>query len=331
MTRPPTPPPSRVERRYRTLLRLLPEWYRAGREEEMVSVYLDGGCRGPLDWPDFREWCAILALSTRAWLRGNSAAARRPMDWRDVVQRMALLGLVLQFGPAIFVLFQVFFVVRPGSIHLVNLVPTSQWWLELLVVLSATMTGPALWALIRNHRGWGRALAAVSATAAVLTLGFAISISGSTFVIVLLRSFTVWLTLAAVIVGFAEPSRRSSHSRGWLLAAGMSVTLTVLAVASQVGTAWVGVAVLVTGTLMCVATSLTRRRAAPPSVWPLVILPFAFQLLTASGFAASTVKIWGGQLGARLSPLTMIVLACVFAILLVALLARIQASRHASR
>ncbi|NUT46572.1 MAG: hypothetical protein HOV94_04515, partial [Saccharothrix sp.] len=59
---------SNLERRYRALLRILPAWYRAGREEEMVGIFL-ADRTDDLDlehgWPGWGETGATLALAVR--------------------------------------------------------------------------------------------------------------------------------------------------------------------------------------------------------------------------------------------------------------------------
>jgi hypothetical protein len=83
-----------LERRYRFVLRLLPRWYRAEREEEMVTAYLEytgepddaTGAR-----PLWGETASVAALSVR--LRLGSRA--RVLAWGDTVRLVALIGLFI--------------------------------------------------------------------------------------------------------------------------------------------------------------------------------------------------------------------------------------------
>ncbi|WP_367128228.1 hypothetical protein [Saccharothrix sp. HUAS TT1] len=81
---------SNLERRYRALLRLLPAWYRAEREEEMAGIFLADRTDG-LDlehgWPGWGEAGATLALSARVRL-----GARRPAG--TATRLLALTGLL---------------------------------------------------------------------------------------------------------------------------------------------------------------------------------------------------------------------------------------------
>ncbi|MGJ6964484.1 hypothetical protein ACSDR0_21475 [Streptosporangium sp. G11] len=92
-------PMSLLERRYRHWLRLLPASYRAGREEEMVSVFLEGSpgvsdADGPR--PRWSEIASVAALAVRVRLGGGGDAAPRFLAWGETVRLVALLGLGLQ-------------------------------------------------------------------------------------------------------------------------------------------------------------------------------------------------------------------------------------------
>jgi hypothetical protein len=88
-----------LEQRYRGLLRLLPASYRAEREEEMVSAFLDGAQRGETGLDDQRprwtEIASLMALALRLRLRlGGPGATPRAFLWGEAVRRAAVLGLV---------------------------------------------------------------------------------------------------------------------------------------------------------------------------------------------------------------------------------------------
>ncbi|TKK89748.1 hypothetical protein FDA94_07590 [Herbidospora galbida] len=85
-----------LESRYRRVLRLLPAAYRAEREEEMVSAFLDGA--GPADddarprWP---EIASVAALALRIRL-GGTGSTPRSRAWGRTVRLTALIGLAFQ-------------------------------------------------------------------------------------------------------------------------------------------------------------------------------------------------------------------------------------------
>ncbi|MFC4529690.1 hypothetical protein [Sphaerisporangium dianthi] len=89
---------SLLEKRYRYVLRLLPPSYRAEREEEMVSAFLEGAghLAGADDArPRWSEVASVAALSLRVRL-GGIGAAPRFLAWGEAVRLVAVLGLAFQ-------------------------------------------------------------------------------------------------------------------------------------------------------------------------------------------------------------------------------------------
>jgi hypothetical protein len=87
---------TKLERRYRMLLRVLPGWYRAEREEEMVGIFLadrDDELDLEHSWPGWSETWATLALAVRTRLAANAAPARA-IAVGNVVRLVAVLGLL---------------------------------------------------------------------------------------------------------------------------------------------------------------------------------------------------------------------------------------------
>jgi hypothetical protein len=87
---------SPLERRYRGLLRALPSWYRAHREDEMVTTFLAGRRDRDdreLGWPGWPETRAVLSLAvtTRIAVRQGPP---RAVALGCILRRAALLGLV---------------------------------------------------------------------------------------------------------------------------------------------------------------------------------------------------------------------------------------------
>jgi hypothetical protein len=84
-----------LERRYRTVLRLLPRSYRAEREEEMVAAYMESSGDVPdheNPYPRWGEVASVIALSTRVRL-GGAGAGPRYVAWGAAVRLVALVGL----------------------------------------------------------------------------------------------------------------------------------------------------------------------------------------------------------------------------------------------
>ncbi|MGW1289540.1 hypothetical protein ACWD4N_39305 [Streptomyces sp. NPDC002586] len=84
-----------LESRYRTVLRLLPAYYRREREEEMVETYLEDLDRDTLDQsrPALGEVASIAALAVRSRL--GAAGAPRPYVVLGSVARLFALAAVL--------------------------------------------------------------------------------------------------------------------------------------------------------------------------------------------------------------------------------------------
>jgi len=92
---------SKLERRYRRLLKVLPKWYRHDREEEMVGLFL-AGRTDELDlehsWPGWGETGAMLGLAVRTHLAAGSGMTSAPTKavWRgEVVRALGMIGLLL--------------------------------------------------------------------------------------------------------------------------------------------------------------------------------------------------------------------------------------------
>ncbi|MFC7615966.1 hypothetical protein ACFQV2_23245 [Actinokineospora soli] len=83
---------TRLERRYRALLRVLPRSYRAQREEEMVASFLDGrpgDLDGEYGWPGWPETAATVGLAVRTRVGDG-----------DAVRTAGLFGLLLGIAMA---------------------------------------------------------------------------------------------------------------------------------------------------------------------------------------------------------------------------------------
>jgi hypothetical protein len=94
-----------LERRYRLLLRVLPRWYRAVWEQDMVATFLAGveaevagdeqaDLVGEYGWPDRAEVVSVLALAVRLRLGGAPAYAQS-WAWGAAARRVALVVLLV--------------------------------------------------------------------------------------------------------------------------------------------------------------------------------------------------------------------------------------------
>ncbi|TMR96164.1 hypothetical protein [Nonomuraea basaltis] len=89
---------SLLEQRYRSVLRLLPAYYRAEREEEMVDAFMELSGEVPDEanpQPRWGEIASVLSLSLRVRL-GGAGASPRFVAWGEAVRLVALLGLGYQ-------------------------------------------------------------------------------------------------------------------------------------------------------------------------------------------------------------------------------------------
>ncbi len=92
-----------LERRYRRVLQLLPRYYRAQWERDMIGAFLDGWLTGDpeLDehinrvaWPGWAEVTCVAGLAARLYL-GGSAAPRRYFARGQAVRRAVLAVLLV--------------------------------------------------------------------------------------------------------------------------------------------------------------------------------------------------------------------------------------------
>ncbi|PJJ02962.1 hypothetical protein BX264_3328 [Streptomyces sp. 2333.5] len=91
-----------LEQRYRTVLRLLPSYYRAEREEEMVETYLHGIDEQHRDEmrPAWGEVASIAALAIRTRM-GAAGAPARYATLGATVRLFALLSMLLHAASAL--------------------------------------------------------------------------------------------------------------------------------------------------------------------------------------------------------------------------------------
>lgn len=153
-----------LERRYRTLLRVLPRWYRRDREEEMVGIFLaerDDDLDLEHSWPGWGETWAVLGLAVRTHLAAGAALTSVPAKvvWRgEVVRALGMLGLLLGLYYATSAVVQVFTLF--GGLDAVP------WWRVL--ELAPFVAFPAL---LSGRRTLAKVAAGAPALLSVVALG----------------------------------------------------------------------------------------------------------------------------------------------------------------
>jgi hypothetical protein len=251
---------TRLERRYRRLLRALPRWYRGEREEEMVATYLatrhhadpeDEALDLEYGWPGWREAWATAALSVRVRLAA-SAAPPRVLVLGRAVRLAALLGLLVQSALA--------------AAGLVDMIVTALLHPHEGVVTPATVGDMALLLLpavtvvllVRGHRAWARITAAAALVPAVFG-----SADLWPFVAV---ELPLWVAVICLYAGFHHDAP-TPPAVPWLRAQAAAIGLGVL---------WIAVAKLAGSDPW---TWVTIDNAAAVVNWAIVVAGLAVVLM----------------------------------------------------
>ncbi|MFI8239584.1 hypothetical protein ACIF83_20320 [Streptomyces sp. NPDC085866] len=160
-----------LESRYRTVLRLLPAYYRREREEEMVETYLWDVDRDTQDQsrPTLGEVASIAALAVRSRL-GAPGAPRRYVLLGSAVRLFALFAVLIQAAAGVveLVLELTWAVGRGGSGRHLFLSQFTDQGLLTAVVTAAQWILPLLWtvayfALLHDRRRLARTAALCAA------------------------------------------------------------------------------------------------------------------------------------------------------------------------
>jgi hypothetical protein len=280
---------TRLERRYRLLLRLLPGWYRERRGDEMVETFLDergelgdlGDLRDEYGSPPAGEVLAVvlLALRTRIGGLGAPPKARRV---GDTVRRVAVALIAFHAVTAVAALLTVAVLALGGTaaareLGMMLLAPrTGQEWWQVAEMALRLLWVPALIALLTEQRRTARGLAVLAALEPVCSL-VAQTVDGSAGAFTLLPSaLSAAVAAGATAVGFRAdtPAPPQAWRRGVLLgavgiAAGYAA---VTALGAGLGV-WVSpeaVTVLLAGIAVGLAARLRPGRLHP--AWPTVVV-----------------------------------------------------------
>lgn len=225
-----------LERRYRGLLRVLPKPYREAREEELLSVLMDGAAEGRR-WPELREVFSMTRLGLRVRVRGTADGSISGLLQSDRFGEMArFVSLLGTLFLAYFATMNLAFFVRElrkgmagGSLEVLNPFATGAQphvFSPQYRVLAFEV--PVCWLIVAVllALGWWRA-ARVSAV--VLVLADIVLADG-------VGLFQLSETLLPVVTTAALFATRGPHARG----AGIRGFAAVAAVIAAVGYAYQG-------------------------------------------------------------------------------------------
>lgn len=253
---------SRLEAGYRTLLRVLPKWYRHGHEAGMVAAFLADADDVVLQtrWPGWSELWRILVLAVRLRVGGAGSPAR-PLAWGQAVRLVATLGLLAHSISFPFAILGTAWASVSGA----GLEPSAAIDVNLLRgLMSPALTILAFLALILGHRRPAIVLALL-ATAANL---YAVWQSASGIAVVL-SGLPLWIPLLCLFLGFRRDWVPVSQPGWWLIALPLGALLAM-------GVTLVGRSALFDPTslyclgLVVAALCLVRFRRGGPA-WPLAL------------------------------------------------------------
>ena len=240
---------TRLEERYRRVLRLLPASYRQVWEEDMVSAFLESGHTddpetaefladyGRPSWP---EVASIVVLAVRLRI-GSAGAPPRYAAWGEAIRLALLAGMLVNAAVGMVVALMTLWLARmiplipaPPVLPEPPGYPDSWHRLSLFTALTGLLWLPAFLALVSGRwaaarrLGWAAAGIAMVSAAATVVVVTPQQWSGE-FLYTLGVDALLMLALAAFHRGVAPPQRRP-----WL--AGFGVCTAVM-----IGYAWLQV------------------------------------------------------------------------------------------
>jgi hypothetical protein len=282
-----------LEDRYRRVLRLLPGYYRATWEDDMVAAYLDSRMTGDEDedeyivefgrpaWP---EVASVAGLAARLYL-GGAGAPRRYFAWGQAVRRAVLAVMLAHAVQGLAALVSVASHHRLGGFPIpppsIATAPPGGVW---LVVLSLANYANYAWIVVFAALvlGYYRTAWVIAVPATVLGLAGPLQaqLAGTMLLPFGWSAYWVLLVLAPVLAMAAfHRDAPPAASRSWLLALPVGylvVAVPLLAVQAVDNAAWLpdfsGQCCLLVA-LACVAHAprAWSRRAAASGVWSLTL------------------------------------------------------------
>ncbi|GIJ24713.1 hypothetical protein [Micromonospora lutea] len=302
---------SRLEERYRRVLRLLPAGYRRQWEDDMVAAFLETMQTGDAETdeyladhgrPSLAEVTSILSLAARLRIGGPDAPPRT-YAWGQGVRLAVLAGVLTQavmatagLGITLWLSGALSRLPEPASEW--TLVPPSSSWQATLNVAGYAWL-PAFLALVLGHRRVAQAVAAI----AVVPQGIAVAVEQVTGPVPL--TVTPWAMLLVellLLVGMSAFHRDAAAvaRRPWLLAlpVGILAVPVPLFVAQATTSAfrlldWPGLCCALVVVAMTV--HLVVRASRPPGrtlPWSLALVLLA---TTALALRTATLPDIGGQ------------------------------------
>ncbi|GAA4914950.1 hypothetical protein EV188_111102 [Actinomycetospora succinea] len=228
---------TRLEQRYRRLLRVLPAWYRADREREMVDVFLEGRAErddADLDaehgWPGWGETASVAALAVRTRV-GGEGAPPGPRAVGNAVRAAAGVGVLLNAAAAAAgVLGRVVATVAgPPAAEVVtgtllHPVGAGAWWSTVALVLGLCWL-PAWTALTSGRAG----AAVLLALAACLPTLVGLVVGDGPVLWHLAGSLVAIATVVLLLLGHHRDAAPPDVARPWALLAVATVALAAIA------------------------------------------------------------------------------------------------------
>lgn len=218
---------TRLERRYRMLLRTLPRWYRHDREEEMVATdradradRVDQG-NGEDDWPGWPEMWSTAGLALRARLAATDTPRAQALG--HAIRLAALLGLFMQSALALAGL------ERTSVTRLTEPAALSWSWPQIIGTGRLLVMVASLVLVVLARYGWAK-LSAVLATLPGLipltgcTVGTPALLTtcgefpnAAEAGVVITDNLPLWITVGCLFIGFRREAVKPK-GRPWLLA-----------------------------------------------------------------------------------------------------------------
>jgi hypothetical protein len=291
---------SALERRYRTVLRLLPAGYRARWEEEMVAAFLESMERDDPEEaellrdygrPSWSEMGSVTALAVRLRLGGDGTP--RSVAWGEAVRLAVLMALLAHAatgavgaGIRLWLAGVLSWLPDPPGVWAT---PTPSDFWHVAADLSGAIWLGAFLAFLFGHRSAGRAL---------IVLGMMPGLASALISTVddapmLVSTWANLLLGGALLLGTAafQPHDRPARPRPWLWALLVgTVAMTALLLAGSVTAAlldWTGLqAVLVVAAALAYFAGAALALVRPAPAWSLALL-----VLVAAAFALRLVTL----------------------------------------
>lgn len=236
--------PSRLEERYRLVLRLLPAVYREAWEEEMVAAFLESmAADDPEDAeyladygrPRWSEVTSVVALAVR--LRIPSVRLRfgavanapaRYVAWGEAVRRVALVGLLVHavlaaigLGTLLWLAGRVPFV-PPAPVDWTDQTLADRWHIGYTLVASAWV--PAYLALLYGYRRAAQRLALVAVAGAALYDVLRVLRDDLPYIATMWANLLFDVVFLVALLAF-HPDAPRVRPRPWLVAFAVGVAL----------------------------------------------------------------------------------------------------------